>query len=91
MRSPRVQPHFRAESEARDLPVYARRTYLSVDTFDPKERLVRDHGKPLPIKRPLAFSDEAAGPLMKSPWEFKPGGTLRHACERSLSACARMR
>ncbi len=46
----------------------------SVDTFDPKERLTRDHGKPLPIKRPLAFADAPPGPLMKSPWEFKPGG-----------------
>ena len=46
----------------------------SIDTFDPKERLDRDHGKPLPIKRPLAFADGPVGPLMKSPWEFKPGG-----------------
>ena len=30
----------------------------SIDTFDPKPRLERDHGKPLPIKRPLAFADE---------------------------------
>src|SRR5882724_4097872 len=40
----------------------------SVDTFDPKERLDRDHGKPLPFKRPLAFSGADAGPLMRSPW-----------------------
>jgi hypothetical protein len=46
----------------------------SVDTFDPKERLTRDHGKPLPIKRPLAFDRSEAGPLMKSPWTFRPGG-----------------
>ena len=46
----------------------------SVDTFDPKERLTRDHGKPLPIKRPLAFDRSEPGPLMKSPWEFHPGG-----------------
>ena len=47
----------------------------SVDTFDPKPRLVRDHGKPLPIQRPLAFDDEhPAGPLMKNLWEFRPGG-----------------
>src|SRR5688572_31345296 len=46
----------------------------SIDTFDPKERLVRDHGKPLPIKRPLAFADGPIGPLMKPLWEFKPGG-----------------
>src|SRR5262249_32023518 len=45
-----------------------------LDTFDPKPRLMRDHGKPLPIKRPLAFADEPAGPLMKPLWEFKPHG-----------------
>ena len=28
----------------------------SVDTFDPKPRLTLDDGKPLPIKRPLAFA-----------------------------------
>ncbi|MBX5496761.1 MAG: DUF1501 domain-containing protein [Bryobacteraceae bacterium] len=46
----------------------------SIDTFDPKPRLYRDHGKPLPIKRPLAFADEPAGPLMKPLWEFKQYG-----------------
>jgi hypothetical protein len=46
----------------------------SIDTFDFKERLVRDHGKPLPFKRPLAFADGPPGALMKSPWEFRPGG-----------------
>jgi hypothetical protein len=45
-----------------------------MDTFDPKERLTRDHGKPLPMKRPLAFNDKPPGPLMKSPWEFKQTG-----------------
>ena len=30
----------------------------SVDILDPKPRLYRDHGKPLPIKRPLAFEGE---------------------------------
>lgn len=46
----------------------------SIDILDPKERLVRDHGKPLPIKRPLAFDEALPGPLMKSPWQFRPGG-----------------
>ncbi len=46
----------------------------SVDTFDFKPQLVRDAGKPLPIKRPLAFDDEPPGPLMKPLWEFRPGG-----------------
>jgi hypothetical protein len=46
----------------------------SVDTFNFKKRLVTDHGKPLPIKRPLAFDDKDPGPLMKPLWEFRPGG-----------------
>jgi len=47
----------------------------SIDSFDPKPRLVRDHGKPLPIRRPLSFDDEhPAGPLMKPLWDFHPGG-----------------
>ncbi|MDZ4802551.1 MAG: DUF1501 domain-containing protein [Bryobacteraceae bacterium] len=46
----------------------------SIDTFDPKPRLLRDHGKPLPFKRPLAFADGDAGPLMKPLWEFKNHG-----------------
>jgi hypothetical protein len=46
----------------------------SVDTFDPKPRLDRDNGKPLPIKRPLAFAGGDPGPLMRSPWRFRAGG-----------------
>ncbi len=45
-----------------------------IDTFDPKPYLDQHDGKPLPIKRPLSFSGEPPGPLMKSPWKFKPGG-----------------
>ena len=33
----------------------------SVDTFDPKPRLDLDNGKPLPFKRPLAFSGPIRG------------------------------
>ena len=46
----------------------------SIDTFDPKPYLDQNDGKPLPIKRPLSFSQKEPGPLMKSPWEFRPGG-----------------
>src|SRR5438105_13740077 len=28
----------------------------SIDTFDPKPRLIKDDGKPLPFKRPLTFA-----------------------------------
>ena len=46
----------------------------SVDILDPKPRLYRDHGKPLPIKRPLAFDEDPPGPLMKPLWDFKRTG-----------------
>ena len=51
----------------------------SIDTFDPKPRLIQDDGKPLPFKRPLTFAEGRIGNLMKSPWQFKrygnPAGT----------------
>jgi hypothetical protein len=46
----------------------------SIDTFDPKERLVRDHGKPVPFKRGLTFGEGAVRGLMKPLWEFKRHG-----------------
>ena len=45
-----------------------------LDTFDPKPRLERDHGKPLPFKRPLTFAEEQVGALLKSPFAFKKHG-----------------
>jgi Protein of unknown function (DUF1501) len=66
-------PHF-APKAKRVIFLFMHGGPSGIDTFDPKERLTRDHGKPLPIKRPLAFDDSAPGPLMKSPWEFRPGG-----------------
>ncbi len=69
------EPHF-APKAKRVIFLFMHGGPSSIDTFDPKERLSRDHGKPLPIKRPLAFDNKSeAGPLMKSPWTFRPGGT----------------
>jgi hypothetical protein len=66
-------PHFPAKAK-RVIFLFMHGGPSSVDTFDPKPRLIRDHGKPLPFKRPLAFADEPAGPLMKPLWEFKGHG-----------------
>ncbi len=68
------RPHFTAKARS-VIFLFMHGGPSSVDTFDPKERLALDHGKPLPIKRPLAFSDERPGPLMKSPWEFRRAGS----------------
>ena len=67
------KPHFEPKAK-RVIFLFMHGGPSSVDTFDPKERLTRDHGKPLPMKRPLAFADAPPGPLMKSPWEFKQMG-----------------
>ncbi len=66
-------PHFPARAK-RVIFLFMHGGPSSIDTFDPKERLERDHGKPLPFKRPLAFSGGPPGALMKSPWTFRPGG-----------------
>ncbi len=44
-----------------------------VDTFDPKPRLKRDHGQPMPVPvRPTMFNQN--GNIMASPWEFRNHG-----------------
>ena len=45
-----------------------------LDIYDPKPRLERDHGKPLPFKRPLTFAEEQVGGVLKSPFAFKQHG-----------------
>ena len=44
-----------------------------LDLFDYKPLLQRDHGKPLPFKRPKVVSSETFN-LLKSPWEFQQHG-----------------
>ena len=46
----------------------------SIDTFDPKPRLERDNGKPIPFKRGLTFGETSVGGLMKPLWPFKQYG-----------------
>src|ERR1700730_66676 len=38
----------------------------SIDTFDPKPRLVQDDGKPVPFKRGLTFGEDAVRGLLKA-------------------------
>jgi len=45
-----------------------------LDIYDPKPRLERDHGKPLPFDRPLTFAEEQVGGVLKSPFKFKQHG-----------------
>ncbi len=67
------KPHFEPKAK-RVIFLFMHGGPSSIDSFDPKPRLISDHGKPLPIKRPLAFADGPVGPLMKPFWEFKNCG-----------------
>jgi hypothetical protein len=45
-----------------------------VDTFDPKERLVKEHGQPIKMSKIPATQFDNVGNVLKSPWEFKRYG-----------------
>ncbi len=66
-------PHFPAKAK-RVIFLFMHGGPSHIDTFDPKPRLVKDHGKPLPFKRPLTFAENNVGGLLKSPWEFQRHG-----------------
>ncbi len=67
------EPHF-APKAKRVIFLFMHGGPSSVDTFEYKPYLEKNHGNPLPIERPLAFDDEEPGPLMKPLWQFRPGG-----------------
>src|SRR5262245_37534809 len=44
-----------------------------MDTFDPKPRLAREHGRPIQVKvQPTQFNN--VGMVMRSPWKFRRYG-----------------
>ncbi len=68
------QPHF-APRAKRVVFLFMHGGPSAMDTFDPKPRLDRDDGKPLPFDRPMVFGNgKEMGNLMKSPWKFKRYG-----------------
>jgi hypothetical protein len=66
-------PHF-APRTKRVIFLFMQGGPSSVDTFNPRPRLIQDNGKPLPFKRPLTFAEGQVGDLLRSPWEFRPYG-----------------
>src|SRR5437868_4202280 len=66
-------PHFPPKAK-RVIFLFMHGGVSHIDSFDPKERLYRENGKPLPIKRPLAFAEGDAGPLLKPLWDYKNYG-----------------
>ncbi len=65
-------PHHRARAK-RIIFLYMPGGPSQVDLFDPKPRLQRDHGKPLPFEKPR-LERTRTGNLLASPWTFSPHG-----------------
>ena len=66
-------PHF-APKAKRVIFLFMHGGPSSIDTFDPKPRLVQDDGKPVPFKRGLTFGEDAVRGLLKAQWPFKQYG-----------------
>jgi hypothetical protein len=82
------QPHFPAKAK-RVIFLFMHGGPSQVDTFDYKPLLKRDHGKPLPFKRPKVVSSETFN-LLQSPWEFKQYGQSGASVSELFPEVARM-
>ena len=68
------EPHF-APKAKRVIMLFMFGGPSHIDTFDPKPRLRRDNGKPLPFAKPRVISfPRRAGDLIASPFEFRKHG-----------------
>lgn len=66
------KPHFPAKAKS-VIFLFMDGGPSQVDTFDPKERLIKEHGEPIKMKVPPTQFDNV-GKVLKSFWEFKPRG-----------------
>ena len=67
------QPHITPRAK-RVILLFMKGGPSHLDTFDPKPRLTRDHGKTVPFELSLSFDPSGYGGLMKSPFTFKEYG-----------------
>ena len=82
-------PHFPARARS-VIFLYMDGGPSQMDTFDPKPRLDREHGKPIKVKtHPTQFNN--VGNVLKSPWKFRQYGAERNPGQRPVSRRRRMR
>ncbi len=66
------KPHYPAKAKS-VIFLYMDGGPSQVDTFDPKPRLIKEHGQPIKTKvEPTQFNN--IGTVLQSPWKFKPRG-----------------
>src|SRR5262252_5828730 len=66
-------PHFNPRAKA-VISLFMDGGVSHVDTFDPKPALEKYHGQPLPVKGEVQVQQGFPGPILKSPYKFKPYG-----------------
>lgn len=71
--SGRPQPHFPAKAR-RVLQIFCPGAAAHMDLWEHKPMLEKMHGQPLPGEENLVSFQGKNGPLMKSPWPFRPAG-----------------
>ena len=77
------QPHF-APRAKRVIFMFMHGGPSHLDTFDPKPLLTRDHGKPLPFKRPLTFAEGDTGNSAEVALAVSPVRAERYPGERTI-------
>jgi hypothetical protein len=68
-----IKPHFPPKAK-RVLQIFCPGAASHMDLWEHKPELEKMHGKPLPGEENLVSFQGKNGPLMKSPWVFKPAG-----------------
>ncbi len=71
--SQRGKPHFPAKAR-RVLQIFCPGAAAHMDLWEHKPMLEKMHGKPLPGEENMVSFQGKNGPLMRSPWPFKPAG-----------------
>ncbi len=71
--SQNLTPHFRARAKS-VIFLFMDGGPSQVDTFDPKERLIKEHGQPIKMAKVPATQFDNIGNVLKSPWEFRQYG-----------------
>jgi hypothetical protein len=66
-------PHFKPRAKA-VISLFMDGGVSHVDTWDPKPALRKYHGEPLPVQGEVQVQQGYPGPIMKSPYKFKPYG-----------------
>src|SRR5437016_11058338 len=66
-------PHFKPRAKA-VISLFMDGGVSHVDTWDPKPALEKYHGQPLPVNGEVQVQQGFPGPIMKSPYKFKPYG-----------------